>query len=99
MLEADPTLTPAQLRDYLTSTASQALSPDFSVGFGKIDALAAVDRARAIWVDFAWPGSEDGSYANPYNTLAEAEAHAGASAASIRIKPSATSETVECINI
>ncbi|MEE9391657.1 MAG: S8 family serine peptidase [Planctomycetota bacterium] len=42
VLEADPTLSPAQLKSVLTSTAANAASPDSSRGHGLVDALAAV---------------------------------------------------------
>ena len=42
ILEADPSLTPAQVLMLLTSTASNATMPDNKSGFGLIDVLAAI---------------------------------------------------------
>ncbi len=42
VLEDQPSLTPAQLKQALTSTASQADTPDNSVGYGLVNALTAV---------------------------------------------------------
>ncbi len=54
MLEANPRLTPIQVRDILRATASQASAPDNRLGWGIVNAdaavargLAAVDAARA----------------------------------------------------
>jgi len=48
MLEANPTITPAEIRATLTDTAASALTPNAAVGFGMVDALAAVVRAQGI---------------------------------------------------
>jgi subtilisin family serine protease len=93
LLEAEPALTPAEVRAFLTSTASQANTPDNSMGFGVIDGLAAVDRVRAVWVDFDYTGSSDGSFAKPHKTIAAAQAAITDPSAYIRIKASATTET------
>ena len=45
LLEADPTLTPQQMQELLRSTASQADAPDNDLGYGIIDAVAAVGAA------------------------------------------------------
>ena len=42
VLEAKPSLTPAELKQTLTSTASSGYSPNNSVGYGLLNALAAV---------------------------------------------------------
>jgi subtilisin family serine protease len=42
ILEADPSLTPAQVLGLMTSTASSAATPDNDSGFGLIDVLAAI---------------------------------------------------------
>ena len=42
VLEAKPSLTPAELRQTLTSTASSGYAPNNSVGYGLLNALAAV---------------------------------------------------------
>ena len=47
LLEAAPSLDPAGVRAALTGTASQALAPDTDVGFGLIDARAAIQSATA----------------------------------------------------
>ena len=46
VLENNPWLSPARLKEILTSTASQALSPDNYLGYGLIDALDAVNQAN-----------------------------------------------------
>ena len=48
MLEANPSLRPDQVRDILRSTASQAIAPDNEIGWGRIDADAAVQTALAL---------------------------------------------------
>lgn len=47
VLEANPNLTAAKVRDILRNTADGATSPDTLYGYGIIDALAAVNRAVA----------------------------------------------------
>ena len=73
MLEQNPNLTPAQLRDILTSTASSAGAPDNSNGYGLIDAQAAVREAEtaSVWVAFSYVGIELGTFTQPFNTVAE----------------------------
>lgn len=48
MLQANPSLTPMQVREILHQTASQADEPDNSMGWGIINAAAAVAAAQAI---------------------------------------------------
>jgi len=48
MLQANPALTPVQVRQLLRETASQANAPDNRLGWGVIDADAAVTRALAL---------------------------------------------------
>ncbi len=45
LLEANPSLLPAQVKRLLTSTAAQADAPDSLAGYGLIDVLAAVQAA------------------------------------------------------
>ena len=45
MLQVNPALTPIQVRDVLRATASQAESPDNALGWGIIDAEAAIEAA------------------------------------------------------
>lgn len=47
ILQANPKLSPIDVRDILRSTASQATNPDNSLGYGVIDAAAAVAAALA----------------------------------------------------
>ena len=47
LLEAKPSLTPAQVKQALTATASLAGAPDNSAGYGLIDALGAVQYNQA----------------------------------------------------
>jgi hypothetical protein len=47
LLQARPSLTPIQVREILRQTASQALAPDNFLGWGVINAVAAVQRATA----------------------------------------------------
>ncbi len=63
MLEANPALTPVQVRDILRSTASQAGAPDNNLGWGVINAGAAVNRVRALYPD---QPSLTGTYPNPF---------------------------------
>jgi subtilisin family serine protease len=44
VLEANPSMTPGELRQRLTSSASSAHSPDNSVGYGLLNALAALEE-------------------------------------------------------
>jgi len=73
VLQQNPNLTPAQLRNILTLTASSAGYPDNLVGYGLIDALAAVREAEtpSVWVAFSYVGVELGTFTQPYNTFAE----------------------------
>ncbi len=48
MLQVNPALTPIQVRDILRETASQPATPDSLLGWGIIDADAAVLRAEAM---------------------------------------------------
>ena len=48
LLQANPALTPVQVRQILRETASQANAPDNRLGWGVIDANAAVTRALAL---------------------------------------------------
>ena len=48
LLEANPTLTPMQVRDVLRQTASQASAPDNRLGWGIVNAAAAVALARTV---------------------------------------------------
>lgn len=48
LLQANPSLTPIALRQILRETASQAAAPDNSLGWGIVDAVAAVQRASAV---------------------------------------------------
>lgn len=48
MLQANPKLTPIQVRDILRETASQATTPDNSLGWGIVDADAAIKQAEAM---------------------------------------------------
>ena len=48
MLEVNPSLTPEQIRTILRNSASQANAPDFRVGWGIIDAEAAVNAAQSV---------------------------------------------------
>ncbi len=52
VIEADPSLAPPGVRNALTGTASAAAAPDHTVGYGLIDALAAVQSVPA-------PGTDD----------------------------------------
>ncbi len=48
LLQVNPALTPVQVRDVLRQTASQSTSPDNSLGWGIVDAEAAVALAEAL---------------------------------------------------
>jgi subtilisin family serine protease len=50
VLQANPNLNPHEVKTILTSTASQATRPDSSLGYGVIDATAAVDEALSMAV-------------------------------------------------
>ncbi len=51
ILQANPDLTPVQVRQILIDTASQSDAPDNNLGYGIVNAGAAVDRALALVVD------------------------------------------------
>lgn len=51
LLQANPALTPIEVRDLLRQTASQAAAPDTVLGWGIVDAGAAVALARATAVE------------------------------------------------
>ena len=48
MLEVNPALTPIAVRDVLRATASQADAPDNALGWGIVDAEAAIQNALAL---------------------------------------------------
>lgn len=48
LLEANPRLTPMEVRDVLRRTASQASAPDNRLGWGIVNAAAAVAMARTV---------------------------------------------------
>lgn len=48
LLEANPTLTPMQVREVLRQTASQAAAPDNRLGWGIVNAAAALSLARTV---------------------------------------------------
>ncbi len=54
LLEANPTLTPAQVKDILTSTATRMPGYDeWEVGAGYVNAFAAVDKAKNLAAPYA----------------------------------------------
>ncbi len=57
VLQANPTLTPIEVRDLLRRTASQSQQPDNRLGWGIINALRAVEEALATRVE---PGETAG---------------------------------------
>jgi serine protease AprX len=50
MLQINPTMDPIQVRDILTSTASKASTPDNNLGYGIVDAQAALAAAEALTI-------------------------------------------------
>lgn len=48
MLQVNPSLTPVEVRNILRSTAGQAASPDNSLGWGIVNADAAIAAARTV---------------------------------------------------
>jgi serine protease AprX len=57
LLEANPTLTPAQVKDILTSTATRMPGFDeWEVGAGFINAVAAVDKAHNLAAPYSFLG-------------------------------------------
>ncbi len=48
ILQVNPNLNPKEVWDVLTSTASQPASPDNSLGWGIVNAQAAIDKAKMI---------------------------------------------------
>lgn len=72
MLEANPDLAPMQIISILHSTASQASSPDTSLGWGVVNALQAVDLGMGVVDDRRIRPVPDGwqlagIYPNPTN--------------------------------
>jgi len=53
ILQVNPDLNPIEVRDLLRETASQPTSPNNSIGWGVIDADAAVQRAEQLATDVA----------------------------------------------
>lgn len=70
VLQANPDLTPTQVIDILHQTSSHFESPDTLIGYGIVNALAAVRRAEAMSVNGpALPCSEFSitAFPNPFN--------------------------------
>ena len=63
LLEEEPSLTPSQLREALTSTASLGDSPNIRAGSGLLDMLAAFNRNNqsVVYVDAGASGINNGS--------------------------------------
>jgi len=90
----NPTLTAAQIRTALQNSAldiesTSGVDRDSGYGIGMpLDALATL----AVWVDFA-AGAGNGTYATPYNTIANGVSNVP-TAGMILIKASSTSATI-----
>lgn len=72
LLSANPTLTPAQVRNILRETASQSGAPNREMGWGIVNALAALERARQASSIKLSPKAERTfelyqNYPNPFN--------------------------------
>ncbi len=69
ILQVNPTLSPMVVRDILRQTASQANSPDNDLGWGVVDAEAAVELARVhVAIDAEQPieNTVVNAYPNPF---------------------------------
>ncbi len=71
LLEADPSLTPTELRQLMTSTADNADTPDNDYGWGLVDMTAALEALRAFEaLDPVVLGDDDGDgVAEPGETV------------------------------
>ncbi|MEM7309691.1 MAG: S8 family serine peptidase [Planctomycetota bacterium] len=94
LLEENPTLTPADIKQALTSSAHLADEPNEEYGHGLINAfIAYFDPAvQSIWVDFDVVAEGTGTWVSPFKTLERASLMAPPGAL-VRIKASTTSET------
>jgi len=61
LLQANPELTPMQLRDALRETADHAAQPDNDYGWGLVDAVEALDYFRPVIEHDPLPDSENSS--------------------------------------
>lgn len=64
MLQANPALTPVEVRDILRGTASRASNPNNAIGWGIVNAAAAVNEAQRLTYPDSPQISE--SYPNPF---------------------------------
>jgi subtilisin family serine protease len=87
LLEAQPSLTPADLRTLLTTTASRPATRDTTWGYGLLNASNGVFFAEAnlpgVWVNFSYAGVEEGNFARPFNSITDAAANAPSAAPAI----------------
>jgi len=70
MLQKNPDLTPMQVREILKSTASNSATPDRLMGWGIMNAVAALNNVPVTVNDEPAPVPEDifiGNYPNPFN--------------------------------
>jgi len=87
---------PSQSRDNVVSCVMQTTVPlTWDGGAGRIDAQAAMQCASvsSVWTDYNWSGNENGSFHQPYNTLAEAVS-AVPNGGTIFIKSSSQNEVI-----
>jgi subtilisin family serine protease len=76
ILQAQPGLTPAEVRTLMTTTASKPATEDNIWGWGLLNASNAVHFAEAnqpgVWVNYSFGGVEQGTFGQPFNTVTEA---------------------------
>ena len=86
------TLTSEEIRGILSSTGNNIVDAKSSISTPRVNLGNAVDNLASVWVDFAYSGTETGSWSQPYNTLAEGLANVSAGGA-LSIRTGSTSVT------
>ena len=105
LLQAQPGLTPADLRTLMTTTASKPSSEDLTSGWGLLNASNSVHFAEAnlpgVWLKYYYFGVKEGNFGRPFNTLAEAVSNAPSAGPLIipRIRVFSYSNAVESVRI
>jgi subtilisin family serine protease len=104
ILQAQPGLSPAEVRTLMTTTASQPAAEDNTWGWGLLNASNAVHFAElnqpGVWVNYGFGGTQQGTAGQPFSTTTAAVTHAPSAGTIIvpRIRISAVN-TTEALSI
>jgi subtilisin family serine protease len=80
ILQAQPGLSPADVRTLMTTTASKPAAEDNIWGWGLLNASNAVHFSEVnlpgVWVNYGFAGVEQGTFGKPFSSVTEAATHA-----------------------